>query len=61
MVVPLVHTWTIFEGVNKTGDIVWSYGDDKGVRDDGQHTNTFENPMPDTWQAKQKKKMCFNL
>lgn len=49
MVVPLVHTWAIFEGVNKAGDIVWGYGNDEGVSDDCQHTNTFENPVPDPW------------
>lgn len=44
----LVHAWAIFEGVNKAGDVVGGDGNDKGVGDDCQHADTFENPMPDT-------------
>lgn len=54
MVLSLVHTGAVFEGVNKAGDVVWGYSNDKGVGDDCQNANTFENPMPDTCQTKTK-------
>lgn len=41
MVVSLVYTWTIFEGINKAGDVVWGDGNDEGVGDDCQHADTF--------------------
>lgn len=48
MVLTLVHTGAVFEGVNKAGDVVGGYSDDEGIGDDCQNTNTFKNPMPDT-------------
>lgn len=51
----VVHTRAIFEGVNKAGDVVWGDGNDEGVGDDCQHADTFENPMPDTWQPNQRR------
>lgn len=60
MVVSFVHTWAVFEGVNKAGDVVWGDGNDEGVGDDCQHTDTFENPMPDTWQPNQRRINIFH-
>lgn len=55
MVMSPVYTRTIFKGVNKAGDVVRGYGNDEGVGDDCQYTDTFENPMPDTCQPTQRK------
>lgn len=54
MPVSLVHTGAVFEGVDKAGDVVRGDGNDKGVGDDCQHADTFENPMPDTCQARRR-------
>lgn len=59
VVVGLVHARAVFEGVNKAGDVVWGDGNDKGIGDDCQHADTLENPMPDTWQPKQRRIHVF--
>lgn len=54
MVLCVVSTRAVFEGINKAGDVVWGYGNNEGVGDDCKHTDAFENPMPDTCQTKQR-------
>ena len=47
MVVALVNTGPVFEGVDEARNVVRGDGDDEGVSDDGQNPNALQNAMPD--------------
>lgn len=43
----LTSTWPILIGINKARDEVWGNSDDKGISDDRQDANAFQNAIPD--------------
>lgn len=47
VVVALVYTGPVLEGVDKARDVVGGDGDDKGICDNRQHPNPLQNAMPD--------------
>lgn len=48
MLVALVHTGSIFEGIDKSRNVVRCDGNDKCVGNDSHHTNAFQDTMPNS-------------
>lgn len=46
--VPLICTGTVFVCIDKTWNVIGSNGNNKGIGDDSQNSNSFQNPIPDT-------------
>lgn len=48
LVLLVLHTRAVLEGVDKARDVVWGDGDDKGIGDDREHADAFQDSVPDT-------------
>lgn len=53
MPVAFVHAGPIFEGIDKSRNIVRCDGNDKGISNDSHHTNALQDTMPDSWTERE--------
>lgn len=48
MLVALVYAWPIFEGVDKSRNVVRCDGNNKCIGNDSHHTDALQDTMPDS-------------